>query len=353
MTTDAGENARTSGSLATEVADAWLGDALQRAQARADTLARELEQVRAALQAQQDEVSRLHDRLALLDGRTLRHEAGQDLVRELSQRLAALGEQLDAETTTRRALVSQLERATQRDHEAEEVADRALEQFARRVDQFEGRQAAGEERQRDIASGLAERAQDEQTFDGRLSALERQVAADRAAARHAGEELSRLAGLAPGVAATVDDLRALVHSLQVDQRRLDDDVAAQRAIRDREADLLDVLEQQRATRARTEERLNAVEEQLEELRRAVAASADDRTLLSRGQAGLEQRIRVLGEALEQQRQTLIAHLRRQLHADELAGRRRIEEIERSARAARDLLVRLSEESDEPGGAPPR
>jgi ABC-type uncharacterized transport system permease subunit len=91
---------------------------------------------------------------------------------------------------------------------------------------------------------------------------------------------------------------------------------------------------------------------MEELRRAIAASADERTLLARAQAGTEQRIRVLGEALEQLRQTLLTHSRRQLQADEQGGRRRIEEIERSARIARDLLVRLGEESDElRGGAP--
>lgn len=333
-------------------AGTWLGDELQRVLAREDTVARELDQIRAVLQAQADEASRLHDRLGLLDGRTLRHEAGQDLVRELSQRVAALGEQLEAETRTRRELVVQLERATQRDRDSEEAVARGLEALSRRVDHFEGRQAAGEERQRDIASGLAERDQEEQTVDGRLATLERQVAADRDVAHRSGEELSRLGGLTPGLAAAIDDLRALVHSLQVDQRRLDDDVAAQRAIRDREADLLDVLEQQRATRARTEERLNAVEEQLEELRRAVAASADERALLARGQAGLEQRMRTLGEAIEQQRQIVLAHLRRQLQADEQAGRRQVEEIERSARIARDLLVRLSEESDELRGGPP-
>lgn len=350
--TGAEEGTHAGSGSAAALAGSWVGDELQRALARGDALAHELAQLRVVLQTQQDELARLHERLSVMDGRTLRHEAGQDLVRELSQRVATVHEQIEAEMISRRELAAQLERTTQRDREAEEAAGRATEQLMRRVDQFEGRQAAGEERQRDITSGLAEREQDDEMVEGRLIALERHVAADRDVVRHTGDALSRVVGEVPALTSAIDDLRTLVRSLQLDQRRIGDEVAAQRAIRDREADLLDVLEQQRATRARTEERLNAAEEQLEEVRRAVAGSEGARTLLAQGQAGIEQRMRTLGEAMEQQRQTLLSHLRRQLQADDQAGRKRIEEIERASRVARDLVVRLSEESDELRGGPP-
>ena len=336
----------------TDLAGSWVGDELQRAIARGDALERELEQVRTTLRVQQEEIARLHDTFGMLDGRTLRHEAGQDLVQALSQQVATLREQVDAEADGRRELRAQLERAAEWDHQSGAAASLAIETLARRTDAFTARQAAEEERQRHLAADLSERGQEGESLDGRLVALERHAAADREVARNAAAELARLSGLAPDLVAAIDELRARLQAVQSDQRRLDNEIAAQRAIRDREADLLEALEQQRASRARTEERLNEADEEMEALRRSVGAAADERAVLARAQSGIAERMRVLGEELEQQRLLFVAHLRRQLQADELAGRRQTEEIERAARAARDLLVRLSEEGDDLRGGKP-
>ncbi len=337
---------------AADLAGSWVGDELQLATARAQALERELEHVRAALAAQQEEVARLQEVLATVDGRTRRHEAGQDLAREVKQELATLQEQLAAEASVRRELAARLERTTERDHGDEERLQRALELVVRRLDRFEGRQSAVDDRQRHLELGIAERDQGGQAADGRLDALERRVDSDREAVHHAADAISRLDAALPGLVTGIDELRQRLQAVQNDQRRLDDDIASLRAVRDREGDLLEVLEQQRATRARTEERLNAVEEQIEQVRRTVADSGDERALLARSQSGVQGQLRGLSEELEALRLLFVAHFRRQLQADEQAGRRRIEEVEREARIARDLLVRLSEQSDELRGGQP-
>ena len=67
-------------------------------------------------------------------------------------------------------------------------------------------------------------------------------------------------------------------------------------------------------------------------------------LLARDRAAeAEYRVR-LDERLESQRDTVAEHLRRVLRADEERARRRIEEIERDVRVARNLLVRLDEQA---------
>jgi chromosome segregation ATPase len=297
-------------------------------------------------------MARLQDVLATVDGRTQRHEAGQDLAREVKQELATLQEQLEAESSVRRDLQARLERRSTREQEDEERLHRALETVVQRLDRFEGRQAAGDDRQRHIELDLAERDQDEQSVEGRLGALERRIDADREVARHMGEEVGRLSAVLPGLATGVDDLRGRLLSLLADQRRVDDDIAALRAIRDREDDLLEVLEQQRATRARMEERLNGAEEQIEEMRRASADSGEERALIARTQAGTQVQLRALSEELEALRLLFIAHFRRQVQADEQAARRHVEELEREARTARELLVRLTEQSEELRGGQP-
>jgi len=347
-----GGEAREGALSATAVAGSWVGDELQRALARADALGREVEQLHAVLRAQQEAIAALHEAVGTVQGRTLRHEAGQELAREARQEVAALQEELRAEAASRRELAARLERAGAHERKQQEQLLHAIASLQRRLDRSEGRQAAGDERQRHIAIDLAERDQEEQSLEGRLGALERRAAADQEHDRHVGDELARATGVLPRLSAELDELQGRVQTLLMEQRRLDDDVAALRAIRDREGDLLDVLEQQRATRARTEERINAVEEQLEQARRALAESAEERALLARAQSGLEERLRALGEELEAQRLLFIAHLRRQLQVGEQAGRRRADEIEREARLARDLLVRLSEESAELRGGRP-
>jgi hypothetical protein len=134
--------------------------------------------------------------------------------------------------------------------------------------------------------------------------------------------------------------------MQQDQRRLDEDVAALRSIRDREEELLEVVEQQRSTRARLDDRVSVVEESLEAVRRDLAAASEERALLARQVGGESEQRRALAERVEAQRDTIADHFRRLARADEESRRRMIEEMERDIRVARSLLVRLSEQTDE-------
>ncbi len=59
-----------------------------------------------------------------------------------------------------------------------------------------------------------------------------------------------------------------------------------------------------------------------------------------------ERLRGLTELLEAQRLAMVEHLRLQGEANEESGRRRIDEIERDIRKARDLVVRFAEQTVE-------
>ncbi len=124
------------------------------------------------------------------------------------------------------------------------------------------------------------------------------------------------------------------------------------AEREREAELLEVIEQQRAARQRMEERLAAFDEALEESRRELAEASEERSMLRQQTAGNVERLRDLAETLEGQRLAIIEHFRRWTESGADSGRRQAEEIERANRVARDLLVRLSERSDEVGQEQP-
>jgi len=71
-------------------------------------------------------------------------------------------------------------------------------------------------------------------------------------------------------------------------------------------------------------------------------------MLRQQTAGNVERLRELAEALEEQRLVIVEHFRRWTEGGADSGRRQVEEIERANRVARDLLVRLTESSDEVG-----
>ncbi|MEX2376298.1 MAG: hypothetical protein WD942_12060, partial [Dehalococcoidia bacterium] len=72
----------------------WTADELQAALVRMDSLNRELHRVETALRVQQDEVARLHDSMQVVEGRTARHEVGQDQTRAVRQEIVELEERL-------------------------------------------------------------------------------------------------------------------------------------------------------------------------------------------------------------------------------------------------------------------
>jgi hypothetical protein len=109
--------------------------------------------------------------------------------------------------------------------------------------------------------------------------------------------------------------------------------------------LYEALEQVRTLRERVEVRLTVLEGRVAESSRQQSQLLDERALLRRELVDHETQIRDLLAALEVHREVLIEHVRRATAAAEEAGRRQMQEIDRQARAGRELLRQLSEQSD--------
>lgn len=330
----------------------WAADELQGALLRVEALTREIHQMETALRVQQDQVSRLTDSVQVVEGRTIRHEVGQEQAREVRHEIADMEDRLAQEVALRRDLAAQVERSQRREAETQQELQRVLQLIAQRLDEFDSRVAAETQRQaaarQDSEARLLEGldAVDEPALAERIERLERRLGAEVESGRHQGTEIARLASSVTQLVSALDGIEARARSVQQDQRRLDEDVAALRSMRSREEELLEIVEQQRATRARLEDRVNEVEEALETVRREVASASDDRSLLVRQIAGEAEQRRALGERLEAHRDAFIEHVRRQARADEEARRRMIEELERDIRVQRSLLVRLVEQTEE-------
>ncbi len=324
----------------------WVSDEVQHALARVDALTRELEHVETALRSQSEEVARLHDSLQTVEGRTTRHDAGQEQTREVRQTIAELEERLVQESALRRDLTAQVERFRGRDAENQQELFRALEVIAKRLDEIDGRATADQLRQRHIATEIAEIDRGGDGIEARVEAIERRVAAEYEGTRHVGTEVARLASSITGLMSAVEAIEARARSLTLDQHRVSEEVAALRSVRDREAELREVIEQQRATRARLEDRMAEAEELVATLGSAVAEAAEARALLQRQIAGEAEQRRALTDRVEAQRDTFIEHMRRLARSQEASHRRMIEEMERDIRISRQLLVRLSEDTDE-------
>ena len=338
-------DARRASSAHEEASPIWVGDELRRAFETIGQMQRELAQLRASLSVQSEQVTTLADVVQTVEGRTQRHEAGQESGRELQHELTQLEEQLDAETALRRDLAEHVQRSQGRENELQMELRRALEVIAHRLDDFEGTQAAVTQQQR-ISSGTAEHSQAESTFDSRLEDVEQHVGARHDRQDHSGESVVRLEADVLSLGGTLDAIEQRTAAMLVDQRRLDEELAQIRTIRDREEQLLDLLEQHRASRAHVENRLSEIEEQMTTQVQHASAAHEARSLLQREQSGHEERLRALGERVEAQRLALVEHLRRELWAAEETGKRRVEEIERELRVARGLMLRLTEESAE-------
>lgn len=327
-----------------ELRGTWVGDELTRAVRHIDTLNHAIETLQHGMRLQQEEIARLSDHLQAVDGRSQRHEAGVEATRGLRQEITALQATLDAETDLRRDLVARIERGDAREAETERELRRVLEQIATQLQTADERQASLAVREQHLATDLADTAREERTFEARIADLEARAAAGQDATRGVGQEIARVAGAVPELLAKIEDLAVRMRSMQEEQRRVAEEVTALRGIRDREAELLDLLDQQRATRARVEDRLTAIEEQIEAVRRDSAAAQESLALAARDRAGDSARRARLEERLEAQRDTVTEHLRRVLRAEEERAQRHIEEIERDVRVARSLLVRLDEQA---------
>ena len=329
-----------------EVQGTWVGDELARTLTRVDALTRALDVVQGGLRLQREEIARLTDQLQTVDGRSQRHESAQDAARDAREEIARLEAALESEGSLRRDLAAHVERSDAREAETQRELRRVLGLIAARLDAVDGTQAAVAARERHLFDEVADQAVEDQGVEARLSTLERQVAAGQEGARRSADEVTRVAAVLPDLLARVEEFGGRLRSAQLDLHRTDEEVAALRAIRDREEALLDVIEQQRVTRARMEDRLTTAEEAVETVRRAEADAAETITLLARSLAGEGEQRRALDERIETQRDLVSEHLRRALRAEEEGARRRVEEIERDMRVTRGLLVRLDEAAGE-------
>ena len=193
---------------------------------------------------------------------------------------------------------------------------------------------------------MADRDRAEEHLGERIAASEGRIAALAEAWAKKREERERFAAALPDLVSTLDKVDARTGTLRAEIRRAEEDVAEVRARRDREDELLELVEQQRATRLGLEERLTALEGRLEEALQSVAGGARERLAISQHITGAEERMRALSEAIEAQRGAVIDHFRWLVEAEEAHGRQQIEEIEKRIRRGRSLLVRLSEGSQQ-------
>ena len=325
---------------------AWLEGQLRDLRRDTEQLDRELTGLRAALVEQQRGSSELQGALATVEGRTRRHEAGQEIARAVQQQLTTLGQQLEEESALRRDQRGAIEREQQRDRDLAGALTRALEELRGRLDSLDQRVAGEGQRQRRLVEDVADRDRAEERLGEQIAAIEGRIAALAEAWAKEREERVRFAAALPDLVSTLDEVDARTGTLRAEIRRAEEDVAEVRARRDREDELLELVEQQRATRLRLEERLTALEGRLEEALQSVAGGAQERLAISQHITGAEERMRALGEALEAQRGAVIDHFRRLVEAEEAHGRQQIEEIEKRIRRGRSLLVRLSEGSQQ-------
>ena len=327
-----------------ELGDGWLEAEVAQAGRLLMALERELVEPRGEVAQHRGELSSIEQGLATVAGRTERHEEGQQLARNARHESAELRERLEGEAALRRELGERLARITDREISEEGAHQLAREALGARVSELEERAEATSERERRITAEVA--AQDTSEIMDRIAVVEREIEVERDMTRRVIEGIARIDAVFSVLSSTVEELDVRARTLSADQRRLGDDMAALHSERDRESELLEVVEQQRAVRHRLGERVADLDERLVENGARLDAAEEDRALVRRELAGAAERVRALGEALEDQRLAVVEHQRRRTLADEDTARRHADELDREVRVSRELLVRLSEVSEQ-------
>jgi chromosome segregation ATPase len=324
----------------------WLEQQLQRALARIDALAHEVETLNASLRTEQANASQLQEELALLNGRTIRHETSLDVVRRLQTQVAALEGGVEAEASLRRDASGALEREQHRDatsiHSLEAVIDRVEASLAR-LDQ---RLDSIEERQRGLTADMSATARTDTSVDAALETLDRRIEALATSVRRDDHELASTSAALPGLRLEVAAFEARLGALQDAQRRFEDELAQLQFSVSLPDLVADAAEQVRSLRERVEVRLQPIEESVASRDETERLLTEQRDLLRRELAGHEARLAALDAAIEAQRDLLIEHVRRATAAAEDHGRRQLQEIDRQARAGRELLRQLTERAAE-------
>ncbi len=324
----------------------WIEQQLQRALARIDALTHEVETLSAALRAEQAGAVQLHEEVALLNGRTIRHETSLDQVRRLQTQVAALEGGVDAEAAIRRDYTGALEREQHRDatsiHSLETVVERVESGLAR----IEDRLDSIEERQRALAADRSAITRGDSSFEAAIETLDRRLDALAAGVRRDDQEHAATAAAIPDLRLEVSAFEARFNALHEAERRVEDDLTRLLPTVELQALITDAVDQVRSLRERVEARFQPLEEEAASHEEAQRQLAEQRDLLRRELVAHEGRLRRLDEAVEAQREVLTEHVRRATAMAEDAGRRQMQEIDRQARAGRELLRRLTERADE-------
>ena len=273
--------------------------------------------------------------------------------RAMDRQLQRLGEQLGEvragleqqrrELDELRTALSLYSRASQE----QGVDELALEQVKTRIDHIDGRLSSENERSRRVGDELTELERVREVVDSRLESVESRIAALAEAAGSEREERTRIDAAIPELAGTVDGVDARLNALQAALRRTENGLARLDSSLGREEELRQMVEQHQAIRVRLEDRLRDVEERLQETLELLGSAAEERLAQRHQFMGLDERMRLMGEALEFQRDAVIDHFRRVLEVEEQQGKRQIEEIEQRLRRGRALLVRLRESGPRP------
>lgn len=336
----------TTGPRATGAQAGWRAAALRAAATRVETLAREVTYLQATLAAREGELLELRESLAILDGRTRRHEATQDAVREMQQALASLDARLGEEVGLRREQGAAIERARAQEAESQQAGETARQAVAARLAAIEQSLASIGTRQGQLMSEFAERTQHGTAAASRLDALSDVVEALAQAARREAGGTARIDDAIQSLQLASRAIEARAQQLQQDQQRADESIAALSRISEREGSIAEVLEQQRTLRQQVGERLSALGDSAAQVGAAQSADGEALTLLRQRFERIEARVGTLDATAEAQREVLLEHFRRATIAAGDAGRRQAEEIERQVRAAQELLLRLAEGAEQ-------
>lgn len=268
--------------------------------------------------------------------------------RVVSRQVQRLGEQLAelrAGIEQQRRDIDELRTAVSLHHRASEekgVDELVLDQVKNRIDQLDQRLASETERGRRVGDELSDLERVRENVDLRLETAEGRIAALGEAADSEREERTRIDTALPELAGSVDDVGARLNALQAALRRTEDGLARLDSSLGREEELRQMVEQHQSVRVRLEDRLRDLEERLQESLELLGTAAEERLALRHQIMGFDERMRLLGEALEFQRDAVIDHFRRVLDVEEQQGKRQIDEIEQRLRRGRALLVRLRE-----------
>ncbi len=277
----------------------------------ADRLRHEVDVLRSAMHEQQRTVAGMESTLTSIEEGVRRHEAEQQAVRSMQQRVQATLEGAEA-------VISRLNERVQ-----------ALEQRSWSADS--GPRAAS-----DGEGSLS---------PGRTEELDNRLRAATDLAMQGRQAKERLDLALPEIGSSISQLDAKTETLRTELRRTSEELAQERARRDRENELLEVIDQQRSMRIRLEERLATYGEYLEEARERLGAAAEERAALARQAERTDERLLMLSEALDQQREAIVNHFQRLLEAERAASDKQIEGIEGRLREGQQLVTRLREGTD--------